>query len=33
MRLSLPDLSSQVLFVGYLLMLSALDFLLFGVWD
>lgn len=29
-RLNLPDFSSQFLFLGYLLILTALDFLLFG---
>lgn len=29
-RLNLPDISSQLLFLGYLLVLSLLDFLLFG---
>lgn len=29
-RLNLPDLSSKFLFIGYLLMISTLDFLLFG---
>ena len=30
MRLNLPDLSSKFLYIGYLLIISTLDFLLFG---